>query len=45
VAPVPWLLATGADALDAATPLPRNAYKIDVARALVRRALAALEAG
>lgn len=45
VAPVPWLLATDADALDAATPLPRNAIKIDVARALVRRALAALETG
>ncbi|HWJ32548.1 MAG TPA: FAD binding domain-containing protein, partial [Gaiellaceae bacterium] len=40
VAPVPWLLE---GSLDAATPLPRNAYKVDVARALVRRALAALE--
>ena len=38
VAPVPWLL-TGPDALDAATPLPRTAWKVDVARALVRRAL------
>jgi xanthine dehydrogenase YagS FAD-binding subunit len=35
VAPVPWLLADG---LDGATPLPRNAYKVDVARALVKRA-------
>jgi xanthine dehydrogenase YagS FAD-binding subunit len=41
VAPVPWLLADG---LEAATPLPRNAYKVDVATALVKRALAALGA-
>jgi xanthine dehydrogenase YagS FAD-binding subunit len=40
VAPVPWLL-TGR--LDDATPLPRNAYKVDVAKALVKRALAGLE--
>jgi len=40
VAPVPWLLADG---LEAATPLPRNAYKVDVAKALVKRALAALD--
>jgi len=38
VAPIPWLL-TGPDALDSATPLPRTAWKVDVARALVRRAL------
>ena len=38
VAPVPWLL-TGPEELDAATPLPRTAWKVDVARALVRRAL------
>jgi len=38
VAPVPWLL-TGTEALDSATPLPRTAWKVDVARALVRRAL------
>jgi xanthine dehydrogenase YagS FAD-binding subunit len=37
VAPVPWLL-DGPDALDAATPLPRTAWKVDVARALVERA-------
>ena len=37
VAPVPWLLE--GDGLDEATPLPRNAYKVDVARALVKRAL------
>ena len=38
VAPVPWLLA-GPEALDGATPLPRTAWKVDVARALVRRAV------
>jgi xanthine dehydrogenase YagS FAD-binding subunit len=41
VAPIPWLLA-GAEDLDAATPLPRTAWKVDVAHALVRRALAHL---
>jgi len=41
VAPIPWLL-TGPEALDAATPLPRTAWKVDVARALVRRALEAV---
>jgi xanthine dehydrogenase YagS FAD-binding subunit len=34
-APIPWLL-TGD--LEDATPLPRNAYKVDIAKALVRRA-------
>jgi Aerobic-type carbon monoxide dehydrogenase, middle subunit CoxM/CutM homologs len=43
VAPIPWLL-DGADGLDAATPLPRTAWKVDVARALTRRAVAALSA-
>lgn len=38
VAPVPWLL-DGEAALDTATPLPRTAWKVDVARALVRRAI------
>jgi xanthine dehydrogenase YagS FAD-binding subunit len=38
VAPIPWLLA-GPEDLDAATPLPRTAWKVDVARALVQRAL------
>jgi xanthine dehydrogenase YagS FAD-binding subunit len=38
VAPVPWLL-DGPEALDEATPLPRTAWKVDVARALVRRAM------
>ncbi|MDX6483107.1 MAG: xanthine dehydrogenase YagS FAD-binding subunit [Gaiellaceae bacterium] len=41
VAPTPWLLASP-DALDGATPLPRTAYKVDIARALVRRAVASL---
>jgi xanthine dehydrogenase YagS FAD-binding subunit len=40
VAPIPWLLEGN---LDGATPLPRNAYKVDVAKALVRRAEAALD--
>src|SRR6476469_2256361 len=40
-APIPWLLADG---LDSATPLPRNAYKVDVARALVKRARATIGA-
>jgi xanthine dehydrogenase YagS FAD-binding subunit len=39
VAPTPWLL-TGS--LDEATPLPRNAYKVEIATALVKRARAAL---
>jgi xanthine dehydrogenase YagS FAD-binding subunit len=39
VAPVPWLLE---GSIDDATPLPGTAYKVDVARALVRRALASL---
>jgi xanthine dehydrogenase YagS FAD-binding subunit len=41
VAPIPWLL-SDIDALDAATPLPDTAYKVDIARALVRRALATI---
>lgn len=41
VAPVPWLL-SGPEDLDRATPLPRTAWKVDVALALVRRALAQL---
>jgi xanthine dehydrogenase YagS FAD-binding subunit len=39
MAPIPWLL-DGVEALDAATPLPQNAYKLEIARALVGRALA-----
>jgi xanthine dehydrogenase YagS FAD-binding subunit len=38
-APVPWLLE---GSLDAATPLPGTAYKLELARALVKRALDAL---
>jgi xanthine dehydrogenase YagS FAD-binding subunit len=38
VAPTPWLLDSPA-ALDSATPLPGTAYKVEIARALVRRAL------
>jgi xanthine dehydrogenase YagS FAD-binding subunit len=41
VAPIPWLI-EGIEDLDRATPLPRTAWKVDVARALVRRALAQL---
>jgi len=44
VAPVPWLLLES-NALDDATPLPGTAYKVEIARALVRRALAELNAG
>jgi xanthine dehydrogenase YagS FAD-binding subunit len=39
VAPVPWLLDGG---LDAATPLPGTAWKVEVAQALVSRALASI---
>jgi xanthine dehydrogenase YagS FAD-binding subunit len=42
VAPIPWLLE---GPLDDATPLPRNAYKLDLAKALVQRAKNALEQG
>ncbi len=38
VAPIPWELASP-EALDEATPLPGTAYKVEIARALVRRAL------
>ena len=41
VAPTPWRLATASD-LDVATPLPGTAYKLEIARALVRRALDAV---
>jgi xanthine dehydrogenase YagS FAD-binding subunit len=40
VAPVPWLLEDG---LESATPLPRNAYKVEIATALVKRARAAID--
>ena len=42
VAPIPWLLEGG---FDGATPLPRNAYKVDVAKALAQRAEIALDRG
>jgi xanthine dehydrogenase YagS FAD-binding subunit len=42
VAPTPWTI-TGPGALDEATPLPGNAYKVEIARTLVRRALQTLE--
>jgi len=38
VAPIPWKLDAAA-ALDDATPLPGTAYKVEIARALVRRAV------
>jgi xanthine dehydrogenase YagS FAD-binding subunit len=38
VAPIPWELESAA-ALDDSTPLPGTAYKVEIARALVRRAL------
>jgi xanthine dehydrogenase YagS FAD-binding subunit len=43
VAPVPWALSSP-DALEQATPLPGTAYKLDIARALVRRAVEAVGA-
>ena len=42
VAPIPWLVESAA-ALEDATPLPGTAYKVEIARALVRRALAAID--
>jgi xanthine dehydrogenase YagS FAD-binding subunit len=43
VAPIPWRLAV-VDELDSATPLPGTSYKVELARALVRRALDAVRA-
>jgi xanthine dehydrogenase YagS FAD-binding subunit len=40
-APIPWLLGSP-DELDRATPLPGTAYKVDLARPLIRRALDAV---
>jgi xanthine dehydrogenase YagS FAD-binding subunit len=40
-APIPWLLGSP-DELERATPLPGTAYKVEVARPLIRRALAAV---
>ena len=41
VAPIPWALHSPAE-LDDATPLPGTAYKVELARVLVRRALEAV---
>ena len=41
VAPIPWLLGSPDD-LDRATPLPGTAYKVDLVRPLIRRALDAV---
>lgn len=43
VAPIPWALESE-DALELATPLPGTAYKLELARALVRRARRAVGA-
>jgi xanthine dehydrogenase YagS FAD-binding subunit len=43
VAPIPWTLSSPDD-LERATPLPGTAYKVDIARALIRRALEAVGA-
>jgi xanthine dehydrogenase YagS FAD-binding subunit len=40
-APIPWLLRSPDD-LDLATPLPGTAFKVDLARPLIRRALEAV---
>jgi xanthine dehydrogenase YagS FAD-binding subunit len=42
VAPIPWRI-DGSDDLEAATPLRRTEWKVPLARALVRRALASLD--
>jgi xanthine dehydrogenase YagS FAD-binding subunit len=41
VAPIPWALPS-VDALEQATPLPGTAYKVQIARALIRRAVEAV---
>jgi xanthine dehydrogenase YagS FAD-binding subunit len=41
VAPIPWVL-DSPETLDTATPLPGTAYKVEIAKALVRRALEAV---
>jgi xanthine dehydrogenase YagS FAD-binding subunit len=41
VAPIPWAIRSVED-LERATPLPGTAYKVEIARALVARALAAV---
>jgi xanthine dehydrogenase YagS FAD-binding subunit len=44
VAPIPWTLDSTA-ALEDVTPLPGTAYKVEIARALVRRAIDAVKSG
>jgi xanthine dehydrogenase YagS FAD-binding subunit len=41
VAPIPWAI-DSPEELDRATPLPGTAYKVQLARALVRRAFVSL---
>jgi xanthine dehydrogenase YagS FAD-binding subunit len=41
MAPIPWALAA-AEELERATPLPGTAYKVELARPLIRRAIAAV---
>jgi xanthine dehydrogenase YagS FAD-binding subunit len=41
VAPIPWVLESEAE-LERATPLPGTAYKVEIAKTLVRRALGAV---
>jgi xanthine dehydrogenase YagS FAD-binding subunit len=41
VAPIPWVIESPAE-LERATPLPGNAYKLEIAEALVRRAIEAI---
>jgi len=43
VAPIPWALPS-VDALEQETPLPGTAYKVQIARALIRRAVEAISA-
>jgi xanthine dehydrogenase YagS FAD-binding subunit len=42
VAPIPWRIES-IDELDKATPLPRTEWKVPLAQALIRRALAAID--
>ena len=44
VAPIPWML-DSTSALEEVTPLPGTAYKVEIARALVRRAIDAVKSG
>jgi xanthine dehydrogenase YagS FAD-binding subunit len=43
VAPIPWALSS-AEGLEQASPLPGTAYKVQIARALIRRAVEAVSA-